>query len=138
MAVKKNAATAAANWVNRMQTAGPAYKAGVDAVTVAPGQLAASRADLWATNVANSKAKFATKVSQVTLSEWKNLAGTKGADRLASGATGALPKMQAFMQVFIPALQNIVDSLPAGGTYEQNLSRLTAYINSVHAQKGNF
>jgi hypothetical protein len=136
--VKANATDAAAAWVSGMGAAGPKYTAGVNAVRTAPGTLAAASAALWAQNVAAAQAKFAKNVGAVSLQAWQNAAATKGAPRLASGATAAQPKMQAFMTNFIPALTNIVNGLPQRGTFEQNVNRLTSYVNALHQQKGNF
>lgn len=138
MAVKKSAADAATNWVNAMQNAGTNYTAGVNAVKVAPGQLAAAAADTWANNVAAAKPKFSANVAAVSLSAWQQDAINKGAGRLGSGATAAQPKMQAFMTKFIPNLTNIVGSLPPRGQYSQNIARLTQYLNAVHQTKGQY
>jgi hypothetical protein len=138
MGVKANATDAAAAWASGMSAAGPKYTAGVQNVKTAPGVLAAASADTWANNVAMAKQKFAAKVGAVSLSAWQNAAVTKGAPRLASGAQAAQPKMQAFMTNFIPFLSNTVNSLPARGTFETNVNRLTTYINAVHAAKGTF
>lgn len=138
MGVKANASDAAQAWVTGMSAAGPKYIAGVNAVKVAPGQLAAAAAPLWAANVAAAQPKFAKNVAAVTKEQWANAAATKGAPRLASGASAAQPKMQSFMTKFIPVLSNMVDSLPARGTFDQNLNRLTTYINGLHQAKGSF
>jgi hypothetical protein len=138
MAVTANATDAASNWVTGMSGATARYTAGVQAVKVAPGSLAAAAAGRWAANVAAAQGKFSTNVAKVTLQAWQNAAATKGAPRLASGAQAAQPKMQAFMTNFIPALTNIVNGLPAGGTFEANLNRFTSYANALHQQKGNF
>ena len=138
MAVKTDPTTAAASWVSGMQSAGPKYTAGVQAVKVAPGQLAANAADTWANNVAMAKPKFAKNVAAVSLSAWVDAAVNKGAGRLGSGATQAQPKMQAFMSKFIPQLSGIVNGLPQRGTFEQNVNRLTSFVTAVHATKGTF
>lgn len=138
MAVKKDPTTAAANWATGMANAGPAYSAGVAAVRTAPGALAAASADLWANNVQAAKAKFSKNVAAVSLSAWQEAATNKGAGRLASGATAAQPKMQAFMAKFIPQLSSTVNSLPQRGTFEQNMNRLNTYIQGIHALKGQF
>jgi hypothetical protein len=138
MSVKANAADAAQAWVTAMQGAGTKYTAGINAVKVSPGQLAAAASGLWAQNVAASQQKFATKVASVTLPAWQAAAINKGAPRLGTGATAAQPKMQAFMQSFLPTLTNIVNSLPAGGTFEQNMQRFQSYATSLHAAAGTF
>ena len=138
MAVKADATTAAQAWVNGMQGAGTKYTAGINSVKVAPGQIAAARADLWASNVANAKSKFAQNVAKVSLSQWQEASASKGAQRLGTGATAAQPKFAAFMTNFLPKLSNIVNGLPQGGTYEQNKQRFLAFSDALHAQAGTF
>lgn len=138
MSVKANPTDAANAWVTGMQGAGGKYTAGVNAVKVAPGQIAAARADLWAQQVANAKSKFASNVAKVSLSQWQEAAANKGAARLGSGASAAQPKFAAFMTNFIPKLSTIVAGLPQRGTYEQNKQRFLAYADALHAQQGSF
>lgn len=138
MAVTTDVQTAGQNWESAMQTAGPKYVAGVGKVRTAPGQLAAAAANLWANNVAAAKNKFARNVGAVSLSAWQQAAENKGAPRLGSGATAARPKFDAFLGKFLPVLSNVVNGLPAGGTFEQNMARFTSYATALHAQKGNF
>jgi len=138
MGVKANATDAAASWVTGMSGASTKYIAGVNAVTVAPGTLAAAAAPTWAANVAAAQGKYAKNVGAVTKEAWANAAATKGAPRLASGAQAAQPKMQTFMSKFIPQLTSIVNGLPARGTFESNVNRLTSYVNAVHQTKGTF
>ena len=138
MSVKANAADAAASWVSGMQGATAKYTAGVNAVKVSPGQLAAAASGLWASQVAQAQQKFATNVAKVPLATWQAAAINKGAPRLGTGATAAQPKFQAFMTSFIPVLTNVVNSLPAGGTYEQNIQRFTASAAALLAAAGSF
>ena len=138
MAVKANPTAAAQAWVTAMQSAGPKYIAGVQAVKVAPGQAAAAAAPLWAQNVAAAQGKFAANSAKVTLPAWQAAAETKGAPRLGTGASAAQPKMAAFMTAFLPALTNVVNALPARGTYEQNKARFLAYSDALHATAGSF
>jgi len=138
MSVKANPTDAAQAWVNGMSSAGTKYSAGINAVKVSPGQLAAAKSQFWASQVAQSQAKFAANVAKVSLADWQNAANTKGAPRLASGAAAAQPKFATFMSNFLPKLANVVNGLPAGGTFEQNVARATAYMNTLHQQAGSF
>jgi hypothetical protein len=138
MSVKANATDAAQAWVAGMQSAGPKYTAGVNAVKVAPGQSAAAAAPLWASQVAAAQQKFASNVAKVSLTDWQTAAINKGASRLGTGATAAQPKMATFMGKFLPTLNNVVNGLPAGGTYEQNKQRFLAYSDALHATAGSY
>lgn len=138
MAVKATAADAAQAWSNGFGAAGTKYAAGINAVTVAPGQLAAAQKNAYVANVQASANIWASKVAAVDLQTWKNAATTTGAARLASGATKGAPKMQAFMTNFLPQLSGIVQSLPARGSFDQNLQRFTQYATALHQKKGSF
>jgi hypothetical protein len=138
MAVKATASDAAAAWATNFAAAGTKYAAGINAVTVAPGQLAAAQKGAYLANVQASANIWAAKVAAVDLGSWKTAATTTGAARLASGATKGTPKMTAFMSNFLPQLSSIVGGLPARGTFDQNLQRFTAYAQALHAKKGSF
>ena len=138
MAVKATAASAAQAWSDRFGAAGQKYTEGINSVTVAPGQLAAAQKNAYVANVQASSGIWAAKVAAVDLGTWKAAATGVGAQRLASGATKGMPKMQAFMGNFLPQLSSIVGSLPARGTFEQNLNRFTQYAQALHAKKGSF
>jgi hypothetical protein len=138
VSVKATAAQAAANWGTGFAGASTKYTQGIAAVTVAPGQLAAAQKNAYLANVQASANIWAAKVAAVDLASWKNSASTTGAQRLGSGATKGQPKYQAFANSFIPQLSSVVNSLPARGTFDQNLSRFTAYAQALHALKGNF
>lgn len=138
MAVKATAADAASAWSTGFAAAGTKYTAGINAVTVAPGQLAAAQKGAYLANVQASANIWAAKVAAVDLGTWKTAATTTGSARLASGATKGAPKMQAFMQNFLPQLSSIVGSLPARGTFDQNMQRFTTYATQLHQKKGSF
>lgn len=137
-AVKATAASAAEAWQTGFGNAGTKYAAGINAVTVAPGQLAANQKAAYVQGVQNNANIWAAKVAAVDLATWKNAATGVGAQRLATGATKGLPKMQQFMTNFLPQLSSIVGSLPARGSFEQNLARFNSYATALHAKKGQF
>jgi hypothetical protein len=138
MAVKATAAAAQEAWVNGFSAAGTKYSAGINAVSVAPGQLAANQKQAYLANVQASANIWAAKVAAVPLQDWKTAATGVGASRLASGAQKGAPKVAAFMQSFLPQLSSIVGSLPPRGTFDQNLARFTNYAQALHAKKGSF
>lgn len=138
MAVKATPTSAAANWNQGFGAAGPAYEAGIDAVTVAPGQLAANQVNAYVQGVQQNAKIWASKVAAVDINTWKNAAKTTGSQRLASGAAKGQPKVAAFMQAFLPDLTNIVNGLPSRGSFEQNMGRFTAYATALHQKKGSY
>jgi hypothetical protein len=138
MAVKANAADAAAAWSSGFSGASTKYTAGINAVTTPPGQLAAAQKNLYVANVQAQANVWASKVAAVDLQTWKNAATGVGAQRLATGATKGAPKVQAFMTNFLPALSSIVQGLGPRGTFDQNLARFQAYATALHQKKGTF
>lgn len=138
MAVKKTAQQASQAWQTNFAAAGPAYTAGINAVTVSPGQLAAAQQSLYVSQVQANAPKWASKVAAVPISTWKTQATTVGVQNLATGATKGAAKQAAFMQTFLPQLSSIVDALPARGAYAANKTRLLSYLDALHAKAGSF
>lgn len=137
-AVKATAAAASEAWQNGFAGAATKYTAGINAVQVAPGQLAAAQKNLYVANVQAQANVWASRVAAVDINTWKAQATGVGAQRLATGATKGAPKVQAFMTNFLPALQTIVQGLGPRGSFEQNLQRFNSYATALHAKKGSF
>jgi ABC-type Fe3+-hydroxamate transport system substrate-binding protein len=138
MAVKANPATAAERWKTGFAGSSTKYKEGIESVKTSPGQLAAAQRPLYETNVIAAAPTWAAKMAAMPLAGWKASATNVGAARLATGAEKGAPKVSAFMSNFLPKLSQVVDSLPARGSFEQNLARFATYAQNLHAQKGTF
>ena len=128
----KDPSTVTQRWVQNLGGATAKYTEGIQGVSVAPGAAAARQANVWLQNTQASQAKYARNVAAVPLSAWQDAAINKGAGRLASGATTAAPKMQAFLTKFLPAVESARSSLPPRGTDEQNKTRLVAFLDKMH------
>lgn len=102
----KNATDVASKWFTNFTGSGESIKAGVNAVTVAPGVKAAAAKALWLARVTQSADKWARNVSAVSLEQWKNAMLTTGLQRLQTGATAGQPKVAAFMSQFLPYLDS--------------------------------
>lgn len=124
---------AAANWSSGMAGAAAKAKAGVLAVTASPTEAAANAVDRQVAGViaAQQSGKTAASLRAVSLQSWQNSFINKGIPRLAAGASAALPKMQAFMQAFMPFLQQTVASLPPRGDYNTNKQRAIAMMDAL-------
>lgn len=131
-----NPGAAAQAWSSRLGGATQAYIDGVNGVNIAPGQLAANAKQLWATNTAAAVDRFAKNSLAVTKESWAQSAVNKGAPRLASGASQALPKMEAAFARLFPVIKSAVASLPPRGTIEQNIERSRQFALKMHAAKG--
>lgn len=127
-----SAADAAAKWQQNFGAAGPAWAAGIEAVTVAPGQAAAAAQDRYLLGVQTNVSKWATKTAAVPLATWKTVSVQKGQSRLASGAQAGLAKYQTAIQKVLDAEKSIVASLPPRGTVEQNIQRSSAFQLAMH------
>lgn len=139
MAVTAEDPTAIADrWKSGMSAAGAKVTAGVNAVTVAPGQLAARQKDAYVAGVTNRANYWAQRVSSITLDEWKTAMINKGIQRLATGAAAAEPKFATFMGKLLSAERNLYQTLPSRGTTDANIQRAVAWMQGMAKLKGTF
>lgn len=122
-----NPSDAAAKWAQNLGAAGTAYTAGVQAVTTAPGQLAANASDRYLAGIQANVNKFKANVAAVDLATWQSQTVNKGAPRLATGATAAQPKMANVLQQLFPYIDQVRNSLPGRGDLEQNIARSATF-----------
>lgn len=128
---------AAENWVRGLTNAGPKIEAGIDRVTVSPGQKAAAAADKWHASVTQARDRFARGAASVTLADWQT------ATKAAAGnvASGAQRKQGKYAQKVTPVFQHLasvvgrVDQMPST-TYEQRRQRALAMMDGMHAYRG--
>jgi hypothetical protein len=130
-----SASDAAATWAQKFGASGTKWAAGVNGVTVAPGQLAARAKQLWLTNTTAAADRFAANSAKVSLQDWQSTTVAKGQPRLASGAAAAQPKVEAAFAKLFPAIQNAVNALPPRGDIEANINRAGAFARAMHAYK---
>lgn len=127
----KDPAAAAQRWATNLAAATQAITDGVNAVTVAPGAAAARNKAAWVQNTPAAADKWATNTAKVTKEEWQSAMTTKGIPRIGPGAQASQPKMQAFLQTFLPFVDNVVAGLPPRGNLEQNIARSAAFARKV-------
>lgn len=126
------AADAAARWQQNFGASGPRWAAGINAVTVAPGQAAAAAQDRYLAGVQANVGKFARNVAAVPLQQWKDISTSKGQARLAAGAQAALPKYQAQIERVLATAKQVIAGLPPRGDVEQNIARSAAFQRGMH------
>lgn len=123
--------TATAKWVTNLSNATTQITAGVNAVTVAPGQAAAAKVNTWLAKVQASANKWATNVSAVTLQQWQQSMVQVGIPRISTGAQAKQGKYLAFAQKFYPYLATGVAQVKAmpNVTLQDGINRAVAMIN---------
>lgn len=121
----------AAQWAQRLGGATTRITAGVNAVTVAPGQAAARQKAAYVQNVTGAADKWATRVAAVPLSDWQSAMTGKGVQRIAQGATAAQPKFAAFMGQLLPHIAQVRGTLPPRGSLDQNIARMVSFTQGM-------
>lgn len=130
----KSSQTIAQKWARSMQNASAAVKEGIASVTVAPGETAASRADLYRrkVNEAVDSGRFADGCRSVSLQQWKDAFLKKGVDRISTGATAAQSKVEAFHawhQPIAEASSAECQAMPKGGPEDSKARMLRNFEN---------
>lgn len=127
-----SAAEAAARWQQQFGASGPRWAAGIEAVTVPPGQAAAAAQDRYMAGVQQNVGKWASRTAAVPLSTWKAVSVQKGQGRLASGATAGAQKYQAAIGRVLDTAKAVIAGLPPRGTVEQNIQRSSQFQLEMH------
>ena len=133
----KTAQQAASNWSNSAGRAAADWETGVQGYT---GDWAGATTRQQATMVQNwnqsvTSNRWANGVNAIGTSGWKSKTVAKSSAYSLGFTNGAAAQAVAAGKIQA-ALQNIVPSLPARGTYEQNKIRSTTLMDSLHALKG--
>lgn len=115
----KSASQVAQKWASRLGAATQAVKDGVQSVTVSPTSKAASQASAYLNGVqeAVSSGKWQRGLNRVSLADWQNAMLNKGVNRIATGATAAIPKMEQFQSQWLPYMDQLkakLNSMPRG------------------------
>jgi len=139
MAIRGSASENAQKWKNRLSAATPEIQAGIQRVTVAPGQAAAKQRQAWQANVIAAGDKWERNVGRVSLQQWQQDA-LAGVNRIATGAASKVGKMESFLNEFQPHLergQAKLANMPRG-SFEANLARMVenARHNSTFKRSG--
>ena len=133
-----NPQAATQKWMTAMSGAGTAYTAGINGVQTAPGVLAARASNKYLMGVQANVTKFERNVSAVPLSTWQQLAISKGANRLGSGAAAAEPKFLAFTTSFFAFLKTVeaqVANMPTD-TIDQRIAKAVQQMTLTHGYGG--
>ena len=121
-------------WLTNLQNAQTAMTNGVNAVTQAPGQLAAAQAALWLQRLQASQQKWANRVGAVTLAQWQQAMINLGIPRAIQGAQSKQSRYTTFITEYMSFLQGQVPTIKAmpKGTLAQGIARATAMITASY------
>ena len=121
-------------WLTNFGNAATAMTDGVNAVQTAPGQLAAAQASLWLQRLQQSQAKWAARVSAVSLPEWKSAMINLGIPRAQQGAQQKQAKYTTFITDYMNFLSGAVGQVRAmpKGTLAAGIARSTAMITASY------
>lgn len=123
---------AAQDWVAGLSAKTAKIQANAQAVTTAPGQLAARNAQAYLSGVQANYEKWRRNVAAVSLQDWQTAFVQKGVPRIAPGAQAAQAKFASFMQQLLPYVERGKAQLPQRGSFEQNVQRATAWMQYMH------
>ncbi len=127
----KTPADFAEKWGRNTKGAVQDYAKGVRAVSTAPGQAAAQRADAYLSGVQRSvsEGKWQERVAAVGLSEWQSKTIDKGVPRIAQGVDSAQPDVMRFAAEVLPHIEAGRSALEATprGDLETNLNRMVTF-----------
>lgn len=120
-------------WVKNTSGASQAYTDGVKAVTTSPMDQAAANVNGYLQGVqdAVTSGKYVRGLKRRTLADWQDACVKLGASRLATGVSNAKPRMQSFLDQFLPFLANnvsIVKAMP-NQTLQQRIDRAVRMMN---------
>lgn len=123
---------AAEKWQRKLSAAGTDIANGVQRVTEAPTAAAARNVQGYinGVNEAVQSGKWQAGLQRVTLQQWQSQMTNVGIPRIASGATAAVPKFQAFMTDFLPYEDQGVAQVRAmpNASLEDGIARANAMI----------
>lgn len=140
MAITTDPTRATQKWVNNLSGSTESIRAGVAAVSTAPGQRAAAQRAKWLARIQSSADKWAQRVGSVSLGDWQAAMVNVGIPRVAQGAQAKQAKFQNFMTEFLPHLSAgvaKVDAMPST-SLEDNINRAVTMIrhNSTFRRRG--
>ena len=104
-------AAVAQKWANNLGASTNQIRAGVQALTQSPTQLAAQAVSTWQAKMAlpATAQKYQAGLTRVTLAEWQAAMLNKGLPRISSGAQAGIGKFTAFLTQFLPFERDIAN-----------------------------
>jgi hypothetical protein len=131
----KTAQQAQANWTGSAGRAATDWAAGIQSYNGDWAAATVRQQAVMQTNWNASLATWASKVTAVGTAGWKSATERK-APNYAQGFQAGAGNYAIASGKIITALNSIVPSLPARGTYEQNKQRSLALMDALHGLRG--
>ena len=133
MPVRVSPQDATSKWVSRLSGATAEIQAGVDRVTVSPGQSAVAKFQKWVNAITSADAqnKWKRNTGALQLSDWQSSMKNVGIPRIAQGAQAKQGKFESFMSDFLPFLARGVQQIESmdDSTFEARVQRAVAMMN---------
>lgn len=122
-------------WKRRMDASGQDMAAGVDRVTVAPGESAAQAQERFAQRMMESiqNGSWARGVRGVSLNDWKQAMKDKGIARIGQGTAQAVRTKQGRIAATLAAVDQAAaaaNALPKGNI-ENSIARATTFMRTM-------
>jgi len=135
--VTMSPAELAKNWQNGLTSSIPKIQSGIGRVTESPMEKAAARSDAYlaGVNKAVQSGRWQNSLRAVDLNTWRTVTAQKVGERLAGGATAAVPKVQKFATWLIPAVNAAsaaIDNMPKQ-TLQDSIQRVAAFMTAMAA-----
>lgn len=132
---KMSASEIAAKWKRNTAGSVQSYKAGVEAVTVAPTEKAAAAVDRYVEGTvrAAEDGSFVEGCKSVSLEAWKARTVGAGAERIGKGVADAEPRVQEFLGQLLPHAERVsqeVSQMPKG-TIDDSIARASTAIRRM-------
>ena len=127
------------SWKSGLTNATTRIAEGVDAVTVAPGRLAAANKEGYLAGVQRSVDKWAANVGAVSLPEWQNAMRDRGIPAIASGAERGESKVARWASFAGPNIENLKSKMPKrGATIDANIARVAFFAKGMRTMGDNY
>ena len=131
------AADASARYIAAAPTAGAQWAKKTLMPKADPIDSAIAASGRWLANINSvGEAGFKAGLSRVDKAKMADTIQQQGPALYNSGVTAKAYKYTAAMAKVLPAIRNVVASLPAKGDIEANIARSAAFQRGMHATKG--
>lgn len=133
--VKLTPAESAEKWGRRLKGSTEDIRTGVIRVTEAPGKKAAEKKGKWVAKMTDAKVqdKWAKRVGEVSLEDWKKQMVDVGIGRISAGVDAEVPDMGDFYSEVFPYIetgQKEVEAM-ADITLEDSIARMDKFVRHM-------